>query len=251
LKIAFITGATSGIGKASAELFAKSSYNLILCARREADLDKIAEEILKKSNIQVLTIPLDVRERESVEKAIKNLPFEWQGIDVLINNAGLARGFDLFPDANVDDWDEMIDTNVKGLLYVSKSILPYMIEKGNGQIINIGSVAGRETYPKGHVYCASKAAVKSISDGMRMDLYNTDIKIANIEPGLVETNFSKVRFHGDSNKADSVYKGVKALTALDIAETALWIAERPAHVAVNEVYITPTRQGSATLVDRS
>ena len=250
MKTAFITGATSGIGKACAEVFAKNSYNLILCARREILLNELSQDLLKHNNIQVLSFPLDVRNREDVEDSIKNFPNEWQNIDVLINNAGLARGFDDFPDANIDDWDEMIDTNVKGLLYVTKSVIPLMLKQKNGQIINIGSVAGRETYPKGHVYCGSKAAVKSISDGIRMDLYDTNLRVANIEPGLVETNFSNVRFHGDETKAENVYKGVDALTGEDIAETALWIANRPAHVAVNEVYITPTRQGSATLVDR-
>lgn len=249
-KTVFITGATSGIGRACAFQFAAAGANLLLCARRKSILDETAEEIRKSSNVNIHTFELDVTSREAVGAAISSLPEEWKKVDILINNAGLARGFDKFYDCSEDDWDIMIDTNVKGLLYVTKAVIPEMLKKGQGHIINIGSIAGHEPYPKGAVYCATKHAVDAITKSLRMDLVDKNIRVSTIDPGMVETNFSVIRFHGDEEKAKNVYKGLTPLTADDIAETILFIASRPDHVNIGEVIIFPTAQASATISHR-
>ena len=249
-KIVFISGASSGIGKACAELFAESGAKLILCSRNIDKLISVAEKINKKYDTEILTYRLDVRDREKVSIVIDKLPKKWQKIDVLINNAGGALGLEKFQDGNLDDWDEMIDSNVKGLLYLTRNILPLMIANKKGHIINIGSIAGTAAYPNGAVYCGVKAAVRLISNGIRMDTVDTPVRVTNIQPGLVETNFSVVRFHGDKKKADNVYKGLKALTANDIADIVLYSAEAPGHVQICEVTVTPNAQASATVVCR-
>lgn len=250
-KIVFISGANSGIGKACAEHFAEKGAKLILCSRNIDKLIKVADSINKKYDTEILTYQLDVRDREKVSTVINELPKKWQKIGVLVNNAGGALGFDKFQDGNIDDWDEMIDSNIKGILYLSKNILPLMLKNNIGHIITIGSIAGVAAYPKGAVYCGVKAAAKAISDGIRMDTVDTPIKVTNIQPGLVETNFSVVRFHGDKKKADNVYKGLKALTADDIADIVLYSAEVPDHVQICEVTVTPTAQASGTIVHRN
>ena len=212
-KIVFITGATSGFGKACAEKFASAGYDLILNGRREARLIEIKNQLEKKFNVAVCLLPFDVRDRETVFSAIKQIPEEWQNIDVLINNAGLALGREYFFEADIDDWETMLDTNVKGLLYVSRAVIPFMIKQGKGHIINLGSVAGMEVYEKGNVYCASKFAVDAISKSMRIDLLKQNIKVTNIEPGAADTEFSIVRFKGDDTTAKQVYDGIKPLTA--------------------------------------
>ena len=250
-KIVFISGASSGIGKACAKAFAMEGCKLVLCARRTEKLDQLVAEIFRVADVEIFTFQLDVRNKLSVEDAIKMLPEKWKKIDVLINNAGLARGLEPLQNGNTEDWEEMIDTNVKGLLYLSRQILPLMIANGSGYVINIGSIAGRAAYPNGAVYCASKAAVKSISDGLRMDIVQYPIKVSNIEPGMVETEFSLVRFHGDKEKADQVYKNFQALKPEDIAEIAVFMANRPSHVQICDMLITPTHQASATVVHKS
>jgi NADP-dependent 3-hydroxy acid dehydrogenase YdfG len=249
-KIAFITGASSGIGKASALRFAAENYNLIVCSRTLSKLEELAAEILANNDIQILTAELDVRDKGAVGEFFANLPSDWQSIDILVNNAGLARGFASVQEGNIDDWDEMIDTNIKALLYMSRSVLPLMIKRNSGHIINIGSLAGRAAYPNGAVYCATKAAVKVISDGIRMDCVNHGIKVTDIQPGLVETNFSTVRFHGDEERAANVYNGFMPLSADDVADTIIYAASRPEHVQINEILLTPTAQASSTIVHR-
>ena len=249
-KIVFITGATSGIGKACAEAFANEGANLILTARRISLLTKFANSLSKKYKIKTYTTQLDVRDNEQVKKVVVSLPKEWKKIDILINNAGLARGFSDIDEGNIEDWDEMMDTNVKGLLYVSRAILPLMVKRKKGHVINIGSVAGHSVYPKGNVYNASKFAVNAISKAMRLDLYQKDIKISTVDPGMVETEFSIVRFHGDKQQAKKVYQGMKPLTADDIADTVLYCATRPQHINIDEIIITPTAQASAIHVKR-
>jgi serine 3-dehydrogenase len=250
-KIVFITGASSGIGRATANAFAQEGANLLLCARRAERLDELKTELPSKyPSIRVLTIELDVRDQEGVSSELQNLPAEWQRIDILVNNAGLSRGLDPLHEGSIDDWDEMIDTNVKGLLYVTRAVLPDMVARGRGHVINIGSIAGHEVYPRGNVYCASKHAVDAITRGMRMDLLGTGVKVTTVDPGLVETEFSKVRFHGDEVKANAVYKGLQPLTPDDIAETVLWAATRPAHVQIAEVIVFPSAQASSMHVHR-
>lgn len=249
-KIVFITGATSGIGKACAYAFAKQGANLILNARREKVINEIAEDLERKYGIKVYGYKLDVRNRKEVGESIKNLPGEWKRIDILINNAGLAKGLNKFYEDDPDGWDEMIDTNVKGLLYVTHFVLPIMIERGFGHIINIGSIAGREAYPKGAVYCASKHAVDAITRSLRMDTIDKNILVSTIDAGLVETNFSKIRFHGDEEKAKNVYKGLTPLTGDDVADAVIFCATRPAHVNIAEVTLLAARQASATVVYR-
>jgi serine 3-dehydrogenase len=204
----------------------------------------------KYPSIRVLTIELDVRDQEGVSSELQDLPADWQRIDVLVNNAGLSRGLDPLHEGSIDDWDEMLDTNVKGLLYVTRAVLPDMVARGRGHVINIGSIAGHEVYPRGNVYCASKHAVDAITRGMRMDLLGTGVKVTTVDPGLVETEFSKVRFHGDEVKANAVYKGLQPLTPDDIAETVLWAATRPAHVQIAEVIVFPSAQASSMHVHR-
>lgn len=246
-KIAFITGASSGIGKACAETFAQAGCNLIICSRSYDKLNNVVEKIKQNSNVDILAFELDVRNSKSVFEKIYNLPNYWKNIDILINNAGLARGLNKFYEDEIDNWEEMIDTNIKGLLYVTKAVLPFMLEKNSGHIINIGSIAGREPYPKGAVYCATKHAVYAITKSLKMDLVDKNIRVSTIDPGMVETNFSVVRFGGDKIRAKEVYKGLEPLTAEDIADIALFIASRPERVNIAEAVVMPIAQASATI----
>lgn len=249
-KIVFITGASSGIGKACAEAFAQHGANLILTARRFSIIKKLSQSLKKKHKIKTFIAQLDVRNKEEVKKIVSSLPKEWKKIDILINNAGLARGFSDIDEGEIEDWDEMIDTNVKGLLYVSREILPLMVKRKKGHIINIGSIAGHFVYPKGNVYNASKFAVNAITRGMRFDLYEKEIKISTVDPGMVETDFSKVRFRGNKKRAKKVYEGMKPLTAEDIADAVLYCATRPPHINIDEIMMTPTAQASAIHIKR-
>lgn len=246
-KIALITGATSGIGRSCAYTFASEGANLILAARRKELLEIIKSDIETKFGVKVLSIPCDVRKREEVELSFETLPDAWKEIDILINNAGLARGLNKIYEGNIDNWEEMIDTNVKGLLYVTRTIAPLMVAKGRGHIINIGSIAGHEVYPNGNVYCASKFAVNALTQGMRMDMVDKNIKVTTIDPGMVLTEFSKVRFSGDAEKAEKVYEGMHPLSPDDIAETALFCASRKPNVNINEIIIMPTAQASSSI----
>lgn len=248
-RIALITGATSGIGEATARVLAKHKYSLILCGRRQDRLDTLAKELQEQTRVTTLTF--DVREQQAVAKAIHSLPTEWKVIDVLINNAGNAHGLDPIQTGAVEDWDAMIDINVKGLLYVSKEIIPGMTARQAGHIVNLGSIAGKEVYPNGNVYCASKFAVDALTKGMRMDLNPYGIKVTGIHPGMVETEFSLVRFKGDEQRAASVYKGLEALQPADIADVILYCLEAPQHVVLADITIFPTAQASAALVKRS
>lgn len=247
-KTAFITGASSGIGEAAAIALAKEGFQLVLCGRRQQKLTDLQEFLKHTKTHQLL---FDVRNKEEVKNAINSLPEEFKKIDVLINNAGNAHGLDYFQDGNLEDWDAMIDINVKGLMYVSKEIIPQMIAREEGQIINIGSTAGKEVYPKGNVYCASKHAVDAINQGMRLDLNGTGVKVGAINPGLVETEFSKVRFKGDEKKANKVYQGFKALQAKDIADVICFVVTRPSHVNIADLTVMCTAQASSTLVDKN
>ncbi|MFD0761480.1 SDR family NAD(P)-dependent oxidoreductase [Lutibacter aestuarii] len=247
-KTAFITGATSGIGKATAEIFAKNNMNLILCGRRQDRLNELKEQLGKLT--KVITLQFDVRDKEAIFKAINSLPTEFKTIDILINNAGNAHGFSTLQDGNMDDWDAMIDINVKGLLYVSKAILPQMVERNQGFVINIGSIAGKEVYPNGNVYCASKYAVNALNKAMRLDLNKHNIRVAAIHPGAVETEFSEVRFKGDAERAKNVYAGYKALQPEDIAEIIYFVVTRPAHVNIEDLIVYPTAQASATILHK-
>jgi NADP-dependent 3-hydroxy acid dehydrogenase YdfG len=249
-RIVLVTGASAGIGAACARAFAAEGARLILCARRAGRLEEQAEK-LRGAGTDVLLLELDVRDREAVMERIGGLPAEWREIDVLVNNAGLGRGLDKLWQGSPADWDEMIDTNVKGLLYVTGAVVPGMVERQRGHVINLGSVAGHEVYPGGAVYCATKYAVNAITQGLRMDVLGTGIRVSTIDPGMVETEFSVVRFHGDEARAKNVYRGMTALTADDIAETILWVATRPAHVNIDEIILKPTDQASATLVHRT
>jgi NADP-dependent 3-hydroxy acid dehydrogenase YdfG len=240
--IALITGATSGIGEATAMLLARNNYNIIITGRRKERLILLQEKIQSESNSKVLILDFDIRNLNENEFAINSLPEEWQNIDILVNNAGLAAGYSPIQEGEIDDWEKMIDTNIKGLLYVSRLIIPKMIARGKGHIINISSIAGKETYPFGNVYCASKHAVQSITKGMRIDLLKHGIKVSSVSPGAVETEFSLVRFNGDNNKAKQIYKGFTPLLAQDIAETILFIVTRPKHVNIDDVLIMPTDQ---------
>jgi len=240
--IALITGATSGIGEATAMLLARNNYNIIITGRRKERLISLQEKIQSETNSKVLILDFDIRNLNENEFAINSLPEEWQNIDVLVNNAGLAAGYSPIQEGDIDDWERMIDTNIKGLLYVSRLIIPKMIARGKGHIINISSIAGKETYPFGNVYCASKHAVQSITKGMRIDLLKHGIKVSSVSPGAVETEFSLVRFNGDNNKAKQIYKGFTPLLAQDIAETILFIVTRPKHVNIDDVLIMPTDQ---------
>jgi len=247
-KNVLITGATSGIGKATAELLANEGYNLILCGRRGERLKVLKEELSQKSRIK--TLSFDVRDREKVIAEISGLEDEWKEIDILLNNAGNAHGLAPIQEGSIDDWDAMIDINVKGLLYVSKAVVPGMVERKSGHIINIGSIAGKEVYPNGNVYCASKYAVDAINQGMRIDLNQYGIKVTAINPGLVETEFSLVRFKGDKEKANINYQGYKPLSAKDIAEVILFTIQRPSHVNISDLIILPTAQASTTIVNK-
>lgn len=248
-KIALITGATSGIGKATAIKLAEAGYSTIITGRRKERLDELAKELTDKG-IQVLTLQFDVRNQTEVHNAIAGLPSEWQNIDVLVNNAGLAVGTSPIQDGIVDDWERMIDTNVKGLLYMTHEVAPLMIKNGKGHIVNLASVAGKEVYPGGNVYCATKHAVDALSKAMRIDMLKHNIKVTNIAPGMVETEFSIVRYKGDTQAADNVYKGIAPLTGEDIADTIVFAVTRPAHVCLNDIQIMPTAQASSRDVDR-
>jgi 3-hydroxy acid dehydrogenase/malonic semialdehyde reductase len=247
-RIAFITGATAGIGEATARLLAANQFKLILCGRREDRLKLISAQLSKQTDVR--TLVFDVRDRRQVSEAVESLPSGWQAIDVLINNAGGAHGLDPIQSGNLDDWDAMIDSNVKGVLYVSRAILPGMVERKSGHVINIGSIAGKEVYANGNVYCASKFAVDALSRGMRIDLNAAGIKVSQINPGLVETEFSQVRFKGDTARAAQPYQGLQPLQATDIADLILFILTRPPHVVVGDLVVFPVAQASATVVKR-
>ena len=248
-KIVFITGATSGIGLACARKFAANGDKLILTGRNESRLAEIRKELMQKGT-EVLTMAFDVRDREQAARFMDDLPAEWKNIDVLVNNAGLALGLEPEYEGNLDDWETMIDTNIKGLLTMTRLIVPGMVERNSGHVINVGSVAGDAAYAGGNVYCATKAAVKALSDGLRIDVAHTAIRVTNLKPGLVETNFSNIRFHGDSERAANVYKGVKPLTGDDIADVAVYAANAPAHVQIAEVLILATHQASGSVISR-
>lgn len=249
-KTIFITGATAGIGQAISERMAKDGCRLIITGRRVDRLERLAQELRDSYSIEVLPLHFDVRNREEVSNAISRLPLEWQTIDVLVNNAGLASGLGSVQDGDIDDWEKMIDTNVKGLLYVSRSILPLMVKRSSGHVINIGSIAGRQTYMNGTVYCATKFAVSSLTDGLRMDLNGTGVKVSQIQPGAVNTEFSLVRFHGDQSRADKVYEGFEPLLAVDIADAAHYMITAPDHVNIAEMLILPKAQAAATQIHR-
>ena len=250
-KIALITGATSGIGAACARKFAGAGFDVIITARRSEQLSVMAGELTQSFGVQVLPLCFDVRDKEAVKRAVESIPAGWQDIDVLINNAGLALGLEPEYAGDFTDWETMIDTNVKGLLYMTRLIVPGMVERMKGHIINIGSVVGDAAYADGAVYCATKAAVKILSDGLRIDLSHTPVRVTNLKPGLVETNFSNVRFHGDTERAAKVYQGIQPLTGDDIADVALYAAKAPAHVQIAEVLILATHQASGSVIYRS
>jgi 3-hydroxy acid dehydrogenase / malonic semialdehyde reductase len=243
--IILVTGATSGFGKAIAEKFASHGWNCIITGRRKERLDELAAALTNAYGVKVLPLHFDVQNKDAVFAAIQNLPVEWQAIDVLVNNAGLAAGRDSFEDASMEDWETMIDTNVKGLLYMSKAVLPYFIASGKGHIINLGSTAAKEVYTNGNVYCASKAAVDAISKAQRVDLLPHKIKVTAIHPGAAETEFSMVRFKGDATKANAIYAGYEPLKAEDIADTTWYCANLPQHVCINDLVITCTAQANS------
>jgi 3-hydroxy acid dehydrogenase/malonic semialdehyde reductase len=247
---ALITGASSGIGEACARAFARAGFDLVLTARREDKLRALAAELGVRHQISTEVFGLDVRSLSAVRELVAAQPASFAAIDVLVNNAGLAQGFDSLQDGNPEDWDVMIDTNVKGLLYMTRAVLPRMISRGQGHIVNIGSVAGRWAYPKGNVYCATKAAVRMLSEAMRQDLHGTGIRVTEIEPGMVETDFSRVRFAGDEAKASAMYAGTEPLTADDIADAVLWSVQRPKRVNIQEMVIFPTAQSAVGMVKR-
>ncbi len=249
-KIVCITGASSGIGAACAEEFAKLGCHIMLLARRRDRIEATAQRLATMHGIKTFTAQLDVRKQKDVEQFFKWLPAEWQSIDILVNNAGLARGLAKLHEGNVNDWDEMIDTNVKGLLFVSRAVLPSMVERNSGHIINIGSIAGHQTYPMGNVYCATKFAVVGITRSLKMDLLGTAVRVSSVDPGLVETEFSQVRFHGDTERASKAYMGMTPLTPHDVAQTVVFCATRPPHVNIGEISMTPTDQATVTMVHR-
>jgi NADP-dependent 3-hydroxy acid dehydrogenase YdfG len=249
-KIAFITGATSGIGKATAEILGENGINLIITGRRETLLEELKEKLRSRYSIEILELCFDVREKTEVNKAIQNLDDHWKDIDILVNNAGLAVGLNHIQDGNMDHWERMIDTNIKGLLYVSRAVLPLMIKNGKGHVVNIASTAGKEVYENGNVYCSTKHAVDAISKAMRIDMLADGIKVTSINPGMVETEFSIVRFDGDKEKAKIPYKGIKPLTGKDIAEIIWFALNRPDHVNINDIIITPKAQANSFYVHR-
>lgn len=250
-KIVFITGASSGIGLESAKAFAKEGCKLILTARRIDKIKILAEELFKEFGTESLTLPLDIRKKEEVFTLFEKLPDDWKKIDILLNNAGLGKGLSPLHESDPDGWDEMIDTNVKGLLFVTKSVSNLMIKNGSGHIINVGSVAGREVYPNGNVYCATKFAVNALTKAMRVELYDKNIRVTTVDPGMVETEFSLIRFDGDEERAKNVYKGMTPLSPADIADTIIFCATRPAHVNISEVVIYPSDQANTTTVKRT
>jgi 3-hydroxy acid dehydrogenase / malonic semialdehyde reductase len=247
-KIVFISGASSGIGEAAARRFAKEGAVLLLCARSVQKLEMLKDELENACSAKIYTYELDVRDRKAVDKVFELIPEELRNIDVLVNNAGLAQGLDKLQEGSLEDFETMIDTNIKGLLYLTRKIVPIMVKNQKGHVINIGSLAGVYAYPNAAVYCATKAAVKFISDGLRMDVVDTPIRVTNVQPGMVETNFSVARFHGDEERAANVYKGIKPLTAEDIADIIIYAASAPEHVQICEVTVTPTHQASSGVV---
>jgi len=249
-KIVFVTGASAGIGAATALAFAAEGARLLLAARRAGKLAEVASAALARGAESVHSVHLDVRHRIAVQRTIDELPEEWAKIDVLVNNAGLSRGLDKLYTGKIDDWEEMIDTNVKGLLYVTRSVVPGMVVRSNGHVVNVGSTAGELAYPNGAVYCGSKAAVRLINDGLRQDLLGTPVRVTSIDPGMVETDFSLVRFRGDAEKAEKVYKGVTPLTPEDVAAAIVWAVKQPAHVNIARVVMTPVHQANSLLFHR-
>jgi serine 3-dehydrogenase len=249
-KLVLVTGASSGIGAACAHKFGAEGAKLILNARRNDRLEDLASFLRKEFDTKYLLLPFNVRELKNVKAGLENLPKEWQDIDVLINNAGLSRGLDKLPEGNIEDWEEMIDTNVKGLLYVTRLVLPGMVKRGRGHIVNIASIAGIYSYPGGNVYGATKAAVRILSENLRVDLLGTPIRVSTVSPGLVETEFSQVRYHGDKERAAKTYRGLTPLSAEDIAEVVSFCVTRPSHVNINEVTLMPVDQATSTLVHR-
>ncbi len=249
-KTVFITGASSGIGKATAIAFARQGARLLICGRRLDRLQSLSTELQKEGASAVHAFALDVSKRADVEKTLAELPDAWKAIDILVNNAGLSRGLVKLYEQSPEDWQEMIDTNVLGLLHVTRAIVPGMVSRSQGHVINIGSTAGHLTYPNGAVYCASKAAEKAISEGLKLDLVGTPVRVTSIDPGMVETEFSQIRFRGDEAKAAKVYENLTPLSAADIAETILWVATRPAHVNINTIVMTPIDQGNVYVINR-
>lgn len=249
-QVVFITGASSGIGRACAHAFAKKGAQLLLCARRADRLKELKAELENQYSVKVHTFNLDVRNLKNVQETLSQLPEAWQKIQILVNNAGLAVGLEKIHEGDIEDWERMIDTNIKGLLYVTRTVLPGMLERGQGHIINVGSIAGYETYPNGAVYCGTKAAVQAINTGLKMDLLGTPIRVTSVAPGLVETEFSEVRFKNDSARAASVYKGLQSLSPEDVADAILYCACCPPHVNIRELVIMPTAQSSAIHVHR-
>lgn len=249
-KIVFITGATSGFGKASAFKFAANGYDLIINGRRTDRLGQLASELESKYNVAVLTLPFDVRDEKSVFASIESIPEQWKAIDILVNNAGLALGRDYFEEANLEDWNTMIDTNIKGVMYVAKAVSMLMVPRKKGHIINLGSIAGKEVYEKGNMYCATKSAVDALSEAMRIDLLRHTIKVTAIHPGAAETEFSLVRFKGDPEKAKKIYEGITPLTGEDVADVIFYCASLPPHVCINDLTLTPLRQANSFYYNR-
>ncbi|MCC5614066.1 SDR family oxidoreductase [Nostoc sp. CHAB 5836] len=249
-KIILITGASSGIGTACARIFAGAGGKLILAARRLERLQQLADTLSKDFSTEIHLLQLDVRDRSAVAEAISTLPPTWSEIDILINNAGLSRGLDKLHEGSFQDWEDMIDTNIKGLLHLCRYVVPGMVNRDRGHVVNLGSIAGHQTYPGGNVYCATKAAVRAISEGLKQDLLGTRVRVTSVDPGMVETEFSQVRFHGDTERASKVYQGVTPLTGDDVADVIFFCVTRSPHVNINEVVLMPVDQASATLVNR-
>ncbi len=249
-RVVFVTGASSGIGAACARAFAAEGAKLLLAARRIERLDAAVPDLRAGGAAAVRTLALDVRNAEAVRSAVDALPSEWREIEVLVNNAGLSRGLDRLHEGSVEDWDEMIDTNVKGLLHVDRAVVPLLVARGSGTVIHVGSIAGREVYPAGNVYCATKHAVRALTEGLRIDLVGTGVRVATVDPGLVRTEFSRVRFRGNDVRAEAVYRGMTPLSPDDVAEAIVWIASRPQRVTIAEMVVLPTDQASATIVHR-
>lgn len=249
-KIVLITGASSGIGAACAEIFAQGKARLILNARRQEALESLKAQLEKDYGVACYLLPFDVRDRATLETSLSSLPSDWSEIEVLINNAGLSRGLDPLQEGSIQDWEEMIDTNIKGLLYMTRSITPGMVKRGSGHVINVGSIAGHQTYPKGNVYCATKAAVRTLSEGLKQDLLGTPVRVSCVDPGLVQTEFSLVRFRGEEEKAEKTYQGLTPLSPEDIADVIYFCATRPPHVNISEMLVIPTDQSGSTMVYR-
>ncbi|MBD2181497.1 SDR family oxidoreductase [Aerosakkonema funiforme] len=249
-QIVLITGASSGIGASCAKIFAQAGAKLILAARRFERLEELADRLGKEFSASIHLLQLDVCDRTQVESSLQSLPEPWSNIDILINNAGLSRGLNKLQEGSFQDWEEMIDTNIKGLLYVTRYVVPGMIDRGKGHVVNIGSIAAYQTYPGGNVYCGSKAAVRAISEGLKQDLLGTPVRVTCVDPGLVETEFSEVRFHGDTERAKKVYQGLTPLTPDDVADVVFFCATRPSHVNISQVLLVPTDQATTTLVHR-